>query len=123
MRTLIKLAILAVMLGLGTACAPPPYGPPNYHAVGGALIGAAAGAAIGHDIDPTGGAATGALAGALIGGAIGNDMDWREQRYYDTQPYDRYEDDYGYSPPPARRYYGPPPRYHAPPRGDGYWYY
>jgi hypothetical protein len=123
MRTLFKLAIVATMLGLGAACAPPPYGPPNYHAVSGALVGAAAGAVIGHEIHPTGGAATGALAGALIGGAIGNNMDWQAQGYYyDERPYDRYDDGYGYVPPPPWGYYNPPPRYYAPPRGDGYGY-
>jgi phage tail tape-measure protein len=88
--------------------------------VGGTLFGAATGAAIGHSIDPTGGALVGGVAGALLGGAIGNDMDWREQGYYyNEQPYDRY-DDSGYVRPPPARYYGPTPRYNAPSPYDGY---
>lgn len=121
MRASFKITIVAAALGLGTACAPPPPGaPPNYYATSGALLGAMAGAAIGHDIDPTGGAATGALAGALIGGAIGNDMDWQSQGYYyDERPYPAYDEDDGYAPPPPRRYYGPAPRYRAPPSYGG----
>jgi len=120
MRTPFKIAILAAVLGLGTACVPPPGGPPPNHAVGGTLFGAAARAAIGHSIDPTGGALVGGVAGALLGGAIGNDMDWREQGYYyNEQPYDRY-DDSGYVRPPPARYYGPTPRYNAPSPYDGY---
>ncbi len=113
MRTPLNLTILAALLGLTTACAPPPPGaPPNYYTTGNALMGAAAGAAIGHAIDPTGGAVTGALGGALIGGAIGNQMDYQEQqlRYYEGQPprYYNYDDGY-YNRPPPRYYNNPPP--------------
>jgi len=122
MRTPFKIALVMAALGLGTACVPPPPGaPPNYYATSGALLGAATGAVIGHDIDPTGGAGVGALAGALIGGAIGNDMDWQAQgNYYGGQPDYRYDDNYGYAPPPPTRYYGPPPRYYGPPPYGGY---
>lgn len=122
MRAPFKIVFAAAVLGLGAACVPPPLGaPPNYYATSGALLGAATGAAIGYDIDPTGGAGVGALAGALIGGAIGNDMDWQSQGYYYSErPYDRYDAGYGYAPPPPR-YYGPP-RYAPPPYGGGYSY-
>lgn len=113
----LKLMVLTAVLGLMTACAtPPPRGaPPNYHTTGGALMGAAAGAAIGHAIDPTGGALTGALGGALIGGAVGNQMDYQEQRIrrlrrqraYDPGPPPDYYRRYGRSP----AYYDDPPPY------------
>ena len=132
MRTTSKIAILMVALGLGTACAPPPPGaPPNYYTTGGALMGAAAGAAVGHAIDPTGGALTGALGGALIGGAIGNNMDYQNQEVEYWQGRQRYDDNDGYAPPPPRygnappRYYdNTPPRYYAPsPYESGELYY
>ena len=116
MYTPLKLTLLASALGLATACAPPPRGaPPNYHTTGGALMGAAAGAAVGHAIDPTGGALTGALGGALIGGAVGNQMDYQNQEINRLRG-GYYNDGY-YSRPPPRYYrrYGPPPGYYNSP--------
>ncbi|GEM_PF-5256075 len=77
-------------------------------ALGGALVGAGAGALVGHAVGDSGvGALVGAGTGALLGGIIGNELDL----------HDRYHRGYAVPPapcPPA--YYEPyyPPHYHPP---------
>lgn len=111
LRYLVTGTLLA-MLTL-TSCAPygndygtwGGYGSPTRSdgAVGGALIGAAAGGIIGNQSRRgLEGAAIGGLLGALAGSAIQNS---RQQRSYNQQPYAAY-DGYGYQqqpscPPPA----------------------
>ena len=100
LHTSLKVMALVTTLGLTTACAPP--GAPYYHTQNGALMGATAGAVIGHQLDHRNGAVAGGLAGALIGGTIGNQMDYEQQGYASA-------------PPPRRRPrydYGPPPGYY-----------
>lgn len=112
MRMPLKIMTMIVALSLTAACAPPPPGaPPNYYTTGGALMGAAAGAAVGHAIDPTGGALTGALGGALIGGTVGNQMDYQNQQIYSQQRQIRRMRRNGYYDygPPRGYYYNPPP--------------
>ena len=118
MRAPLKIAILTATVGLNTACAPP--GTPYYHTQNGALVGATAGAVIGHQIDRYDGAVVGGVAGALVGSAIGSQMDYRDQQIQYLQPYQEYyDDDAGFVPPPSNRYrppassdyYGAPPAY------------
>lgn len=120
MSTPFRIAILAAALGLGTACAPP--GAPYYHTQNGALMGATAGAVIGHQIDHRDGAWVGGAAGALLGAAIGNDMDLQDQRIDDLERSNRYYDDgyTRYAPPPPNRYRRPPPGYYPPPYYEPY---
>ena len=59
MKTPFKIGLLAAALGLITACAPP--GAPYYHTQNGALMGATAGAVIGHQLDHRNGAVAGGL--------------------------------------------------------------
>lgn len=99
-----KIAMLVAALGLTTACATPDA--PYYHTQNGALMGATAGAVIGHQLDHRNGAVAGGLAGALIGGSVGNQMDYYRN---DGNSY------YWRNRPPPRRYYrdyGPPSGYY-----------
>jgi hypothetical protein len=68
-NTIRTVTIGALMLGAVSACTNP--NDPGQRAVGGALIGAGAGAAIGGIAGGGGGAAIGALAGGAVGGATG----------------------------------------------------
>ncbi len=118
MRALFKIAFLTAAVSLSAACAPP--GAPYYHTQNGALVGATAGAVIGHQIDHRDGAVVGGVAGALVGSAIGSQMDYRDQQSYYPQAYQRYnDDDAGFAPPPPNRYRSPAPNYYdSPPTYD-----
>ena len=83
MKNPFRIAILTAALSLTAACAPP--GAPYYHTQNGALMGATAGAVIGHQLDHNNGAVAGGLAGALIGGTVGNQMDYQDQQIYAQQ--------------------------------------
>lgn len=117
MRAPCKIALLFAAVGLSAACAPP--GAPYYHTQNGALVGATAGAVIGHQIDRYDGAVVGGVAGALVGSAIGSQMDYRDQQIdYLQARQGYYDDDAGFAPPPPNRYrppapddYGSPPAY------------
>ena len=77
-----SLALLALASAfLGTSCQN--YGPnANRDAATGALIGAGAGAIIGHQSGRTlEGAAIGAAGGAVVGGAYGNSKDQQQRGY------------------------------------------
>lgn len=54
---------------------------PNRRAKTGALIGAVAGAVIGHQVDDDKGAVVGAIAGALAGGAVGHYVDNQQAEF------------------------------------------
>ncbi|QQS53812.1 MAG: glycine zipper 2TM domain-containing protein [Candidatus Competibacteraceae bacterium] len=118
MRAPLKIVILTAIVGLNVACAPP--GAPYYHTQNGALVGATAGAVIGHQIDRYDGAVVGGVAGALMGSAIGSQMDYRDQQIQYSQSYQGYYDDAaGFVPPPPRRYRPPAADYDgAPPVYD-----
>ena len=117
MYALFRIAAFVTVLGLSSACAPP--GAPYYHTQNGALMGATAGAVIGHQLDHRDGAWVGGAAGALMGAAIGNDMDLQDQRINDREWRDRYDDSTYYAPPP-NRYRRPPPDDYAGPYYDPY---
>jgi hypothetical protein len=103
MRAPLKIAILTATVGLNTACVPPDA--PYYHTQNGALVGATAGAVIGHQIDRHDGAVVGGVAGALVGSAIGSQMDYRDQQIEYLQSHQGYyDDDAGFAPPPPNRY-------------------
>ena len=111
MRAPFRILILVAIAGLSTACARPG---PYHNTQGGALLGAATGAVIGHQIDHKDGAWIGGATGALIGGAIGNNMDAQERWRDDPGQSDGYyDDDYG-------RYAPPPPGQRRRPPGDDY---
>jgi len=57
MKTPFKIAVIAAALAFTAACAPP--GAPYYHTQNGALMGATAGAVIGHQLDDRNGAVAG----------------------------------------------------------------
>lgn len=121
MHTLFKIVFLTAAVGLSAACAPP--GAPYHHTQNGALVGATAGAVIGHQIDRHDGAVIGGVAGALMGSAVGSQMDYRDQQIHYLQTHQGYyDDDAGFVPPPPNRYrpsssdyYDSPPAY-----GSGY---
>lgn len=118
MRAPLKIAILTATVGLNAACAPP--GVPNYHTHNGALVGATAGAVIGHQIDRYDGAVVGGVAGALVGSAIGSQMDYRDQQIqYLQSSQGYYDNEAGFVPPPPNRYRSPASDYYgAPPAYD-----
>ena len=116
MHTIFRIPLLVAALSLNMACAPP--GSPHYHTQNGALMGATAGAVIGHQLNHRDGAWVGGATGALLGAAVGSDMDRQDQynRYYDD------DSDGGYAPPPPNRYRRPPPGYYAPQTYSDYSY-
>ena len=94
-KTTILLVLAALCLCILTACETPSQ---RRHALGGAVIGGAAGGLIGRDVESAAiGAGAGALGGALI---APRDRGYRDRAYYrDRDNYDDY-DSYGY----PRRY-------------------
>ena len=96
MRHLAKTLLLASCVALPLAGCTNPYDPAQ-RTVGGAALGAGAGAALGG----MAGGGRGALTGALIGGAVGAlggaattpspDYDQGQPRYYDDRPPPEYE--------------------------------
>ena len=85
-----KWVLLAVFLLL-TACS---YYDPYYHSGVGTILGGAAGAVIGHQLDHQDGRYYGGAVGALIGNGVGHYVD-HQRLYYGSQPY-------GYAPEPYR---------------------
>lgn len=96
------LSVMAVAsLGLASCATHEPAPNTKTGAVAGGLLGAGAGAIIGHQSGRAlEGAAIGGAAGAAGGALLGSAADDRERQ---RRGY--------YGPPPRQGYYGPPPRY------------